>query len=262
MIFFVSILSWTLQDYSFVSPQNLKFDLSFNMDNISMTVKMLILSTYVYPDNTTILQAPQKKLITRLVARYLVKLGSTSWKKARGSTNQTNRMNRMELESFIQVWKEEFCWCVFRLFGHIFLCWGVACKKTQISSVHLSTKKTRGSSKLEKTNHTLFCCCRLACWKCSPFKVLPDRLWNCWLRATVWYIVMQLGALSGCYGSFDGKSFCFPLVTFTFLDIQDVNPWNTSWLKKYSSLYSFCHEVLFHQKITSTAVRLQGHLCM
>ena len=78
-------------------------------------------------------------------------------------------------------------------------------------------KKTRGSSKLEKIGHTLFCCCCLACWKCSPVKVLPYRLWNCWLRAIVWYIVMQLGALSGCYERFEDKSFCLPLVTFHFL---------------------------------------------
>lgn len=102
-------------------------------------------------------------------------------------------------------------------------------------------KKTRGSSKLEKISHTLFCCCCLACWKCSPVKVLPYRLWNCWLRATVWYIVMQLGALSGCYGRFEDKSFCLPLVTFHFLRHTRCEFMSVSWLKKYSSdIYSFC----------------------
>ncbi len=160
---------------------------------------------------------PPKKLITRLVARYLVKLGSTSWKKASGI--------RMEFQSFIQVWKDEFCWCVVRLFGHKFFVLGCSFwKNFRFLQCTVLPRRDEGSSKLEKTNHTLFCCCRLACWKCSPFKVSPDRLWNCWLRATVWYIVMQLGALSGCYlflhfcwWAFWGQVFLFATCHIYFL---------------------------------------------
>ena len=70
------------------------------------------------------------------------------------------------------------------------------------------------SSKLDGMNlhHTMSCWCSLPCWKCSPLKVLPGRSWNCWQRATVWYIVNAVSSVAVTFfigvfvdGCFEGE---------------------------------------------------------